>query len=407
MIFAHAPASFLLCYFFKKHWQKNFSRRNISWLFFLSLFGGIFPDIDLIYYYLSSASFSHHEIFTHSLLFYIIICGTVFFIGWLLKKRIVCYSSVIFFASILTHFIVDSIGGGIVWLYPFSKSLFGMDSFSWYRNSVLGKNFFIINYTLESIIYFGLFILIISKYIKTKIKRIILSCSLIILLLLFLFLLFFVSRHLFHNNSEMYYNDADQDKIINKYDLDIDNDDILNINDPDIDNNGIDNSQAMYNETFSLKTTWYDPTEGGLIEIPLRLGLVTNADFIERIFANVGIFIRTEMENDYKINSEGYVNTPKINTFERTVGNWQAFLRHKNKLLDSDDYGWIQEYDILFFNNDYVALALWYENDELILMEASPNEQEVIKTTLTEIRQRKGPVLQVGRLLPKPAEKKY
>lgn len=407
MIFAHGPASFLLCHVFKKHWSKNFSRRNIIWLFIISIIGGIFPDIDLIYYYLSSASFSHHEIFTHSLLFYVILCGTACFIGWLLKKRIVYVGSIIFFGGILTHFIADSIGAGVVWLYPFSKALIGMDSFAWYRDTWLGNNYFIVNYTLEGIIYFLLFILIIFKLVKKKKNKILLTSSCAVFLSAFLFFLFFISQHLFHSNSAMYYDDFDHDKIINKYDLDIDGDNILNIYDPDIDNDGIDNSTAMYNESFSINTTWYDITEGGLIEIPLRLGFVTNPDFIERIFANIGIFIRTEMESDYKINPSGYVSTPKINTFERTVGNWQAYLQHKNKLLDANNYGWIQEYDILFFNNNYVALALWYENEELLVIEANPNERKVIKTTLDEIIKRKGPVLQVGRLLPKPDEKKY
>jgi hypothetical protein len=47
MIFAHAPASFLLTYALKKYWQKALKRKEIIYLYILAIVGGIFPDVDL------------------------------------------------------------------------------------------------------------------------------------------------------------------------------------------------------------------------------------------------------------------------------------------------------------------------------------------------------------------------
>lgn len=398
MIFAHAPASFLLTYALKKYWQPSCQRKQIISLYILAMIGGIFPDIDLFYYYLSSATFSHHEVFTHSVLFYSIVCGLIYFFGYWRKNKFLQTAASLFFLGIISHFLADSLGAGVVWLWPFSKTLYGLDSLNWYRHSYLGKNFFVINYGLEFLLFIIVLLLAIKKYIKKNIWRIIFYFSAAGIYIIFLFFIVYVNGHLFHGNIDMYYGDIDGDKIINKYDLDLDGDGLLNIIDPDIDNDGVKNRLAMQKATAGLEGIWYDPTEGGLVEIPLRLGLVTNTDFIERVFANIGIFIRTEMEEDYKNNPTDYISAPKDKTFERQAGNWQTYLRHKNKLYLAAKQ--IEIYDILFFKNGYVALAVSDKNNKLAILEANPQQKKVILTNLNEIVQRKGPVLSLGRLLP-------
>jgi len=398
MIFAHAPASFLLTYALKKYWQKALKRKEIIYLYILAIVGGIFPDVDLIYYYLSSATFSHHEVFTHSVLFYLIICGIVYFFGYLKKNNFLRIAAILFFLGVISHFLADSLGAGIVWLWPFSKTLFGLDSLDWYRGSYLGKNFFVINYGLELLMFILVLLLAIKKYIKKNIWQIIFYSSAVLSYIIFLFFILFINNHLFHGNIDMCYEDFDGDKIINKYDLDLDGDGLLNIVDSDINNDGLKNRLAMQKATADLAGIWYDPTEGGLVEIPLRLGLVTNTDFIERVFANVGIFIRTEMEEDFKNNPADYISTPKNKNFERQAENWQAYLRHKNKLYIAANQ--IEIYDILFFQNGYVALAVSDKYNKLAILEANPQKKEVALTNLNEIVQRKGPVLSLGRLLP-------
>ena len=397
MLFAHAPAGFLLSYAFKKRWSPNLNKKQIIIAVIFGVIGSLFPDVDLFFYYLFSATFSHHEIFTHGIFFYVVIFLFFYLLSRLLAKPVLKIYGTLFFLGVASHLLVDSLGAGVVWLYPFSKQLFGLLSLEFYRASWLGQNFFVVNFGLETIICFAWLFFLIKKLVKQKKYQYFGYGLSLFFGISSLAMIFTMNSHLFHNSSDMYFSDLDKDGIINKYDLDIDNDGLLNIDDQDIDNNGETNRQVLLKQTHNLTGIWYDKTEGGLIEIPLRLGLVTNTDFVERIFSNAGIFLRTEMGEDYKINPEGYRVSPKEKSFERTAANWQAFLNHKNKLLAAKTT--IKDYDILFFQNGFVALALPKEKNNQPVLTADPEIKRVIKLDLNSLMEQKGEILSIGRLI--------
>lgn len=392
MIFAHAPAGFIISYFTRRYWRAKEKPKKIIWLYVISMLGGIFPDVDLLYYYFSSATFSHHEIFTHSFIVYLVFCLIIFLIGVLLKNHFLKISGILFFGGVCTHLATDSIGAGIVWLYPFSHALFGLDNFAWYHHG-FGYNYFAINYIMEGTVFFMLVLLIIKQILKKQKAKWLAYPIAVICYVMGVIVLLNINNHLFHGKSDVYYSDYDQDGIMNKYDCDLDGDNIDNIDDNDIDNDGMANARQMALSLKRMAGVWYDPTDAGFIEIPLRMGFVTNANFIERCFANMGIFFRTEMEKDYEQNPEDYFSPPSDRNFEKTPQNWQAWLSHEQKLLSSEQE--VKLGDILFFSHDYVAIAL---KDKAVL-EASEKDNKVIITTLEDIQTRKGLIFYIGRLI--------
>jgi len=358
----------------------------------IAMIGGIFPDVDLFYYYFFSATFSHHEVFTHSFFIYLVFFVVIFFIGLILKNHFIKIAGFLFFSGVVTHLLADSIGAGIVWLYPFSQALFGLDNFAWY-NLGFGYNYFAINYILEGTIFFILALIIIKQLINKQKIKLLLYALAVLGYAYGVIILLFMNSHLFHGKSDVYYSDYDHDETINKYDFDIDGDSIHNIDDWDIDQNGVFNKKQFEPILRETEEIWYDPTNAGLVEIPLRMGFVTNTNYVERCYANMGIFFRTEMEKDYKENPEGYLTGPENKNFEKTPQNWRAWLSHKHKLLQP--IKGIIIGDILFFENDYVAIVL----NENQVIEANKDQGKVVITPLNDLMNRKGHFLYIGRLI--------
>lgn len=395
MIFAHAPFGILTAYLTKKIWAKNISRGQYCWLLVIPAIGSIFPDIDLFYYYLFSATFSHHEVLTHGFFVYFIICAVIFLIGYFFKKEFIKKASCLFLLGIFSHLIADSISAGVIWLAPFSYKMYGLANFSWY-NKIFENYFFTVNYSLE-ILFSSLFLLLIlHKIIKSK--KIWLSMAILFLILDIFSIcgLYYINLHLYRTAGSVYYGDYDHDNLANRHDFDLDGDGILNINDPDINGNGINNKVEFKKQSENLEGIYYDLTEGGFLEIPLRMGLVTNSDFIRRIYDNLGIFFKEEMMKDYQMNSEGYLSNPqKDPAFERNINNWQAWLKHKNKLIIPDDNNALYAGDILFFHDQIVAIFL---NQEKILI-ASKKDKKIVRITLRDAIAAYGNIQQIGRIL--------
>ena len=114
MFIAHIPASYLLA---KISTRKRLS--NIH-LFALSL-GSIFPDIDLLrFYLLDNHQYHHHSYWTHRpliwLTLFIAMLGLA--IATKTKSGLLVY---LFFMATLLHMALDSIVGEIAWLWPFTN----------------------------------------------------------------------------------------------------------------------------------------------------------------------------------------------------------------------------------------------------------------------------------------------
>lgn len=113
MFIAHLPAGYLLT-----HWlQKKFRTNRFLWV---GLAASVFPDIDMLYFYfVDDRQTLHHHYWTHLPLVWFALWAICACVSLLQKNRVALLVTTIIFANIIAHFLLDSIVGGIAWLYPF------------------------------------------------------------------------------------------------------------------------------------------------------------------------------------------------------------------------------------------------------------------------------------------------
>ena len=89
-------------------------------LLLITLFS-IFPDFDVIITPFYRISFwKHHDLPTHSLLFYIVTFLILYVAGFSLEMVLTLFS------AILAHLLADSLGHGLMWFYPLSTRFYGL-----------------------------------------------------------------------------------------------------------------------------------------------------------------------------------------------------------------------------------------------------------------------------------------
>lgn len=113
MFIAHIPAGYLTTLAL----QKKFKNHRYLWI---GLIGSVFPDLDLIYFYLiSKRQVAHHEYWSHIPSFWLSIAVLTFLIIKITKKNQWKFPAILFFVGIFSHMILDSIAAPIHWLFPF------------------------------------------------------------------------------------------------------------------------------------------------------------------------------------------------------------------------------------------------------------------------------------------------
>ena len=90
----------------------------------MAILGGVFPDFDLIWFYLiDDRAIHHHRYWVHAPAFWVLTSIPTLFIA----KQIVPkhFAAVVaFLVAIGIHILLDTIAGDIMWLWPFSNELF-------------------------------------------------------------------------------------------------------------------------------------------------------------------------------------------------------------------------------------------------------------------------------------------
>lgn len=118
MFIGHLPAGYLLT----KKLQKKFRIHKYLWI---GLIGSVFPDIDIIWFYLvDNRQNLHHGYWTHLPFDWLILTFITFLLLLLFKKKQYFFAAGVFFANVFLHFFLDTIVGKIEWLYPFSSQSF-------------------------------------------------------------------------------------------------------------------------------------------------------------------------------------------------------------------------------------------------------------------------------------------
>jgi len=398
MIIAHGPIGYLIARGTKRWWGKHtFSRRQQWALFIVGAIGGMFPDVDLFYFYFVDASVAHRQLLTHSILPYLFIIALGFVLlkirqpwwGWL---------TLLFGLGGMSHLFADMFVGLAAALAPFTNTVFGLLTIPGVGDSWFGRYSFVVNYFTE----FVIIVVAIGTVVTNRRRFIYGAVGTVIAVSI---LLFWINRHIYKPDGLFYFADPDHDGVVTMQDRDSDGDNFVTMIDVDIDNDGEDNSLDFYYETFAAEGSLYDYSNGGFIEVPLRVGLVTDTVLIQRLYANVGIFFGTEMTYNYTVQPEGYIGTPANNQFADSAANWQTWLWHTNRLLDPTS--WMNEFDILFFESGHVGVYMYGPNGENYVFEADSSHIKTQAVPLENVIAREGAVTSIGRILPKPYNKRY
>jgi hypothetical protein len=88
-----------------------------------ALLGSVLPDFDMLWFHLvDHGSIHHHRYWVHAPGFWLILATLALpLIRWRAAQHLA--PALIFLAAIFLHLILDSLGGGIMWGWPFSTTL--------------------------------------------------------------------------------------------------------------------------------------------------------------------------------------------------------------------------------------------------------------------------------------------
>lgn len=398
MIFAHGPLGFLIRYV--RGGSGNTLTPRRQWMVLgIAFIGGIFPDIDLFYYALIDASETHRAFITHTPAFYIVLWVLSYALFTWMKRPVKRTAATAFFFGALSHMVADGIAAQILYLYPFSQEFYGLTDIG---HAVINSNILFINFLLEGVIITLFFYALIVQLTKTRAQRL---GATVVLLCVFaggVWVLQTGNEHIYHGEAILSYGDEDADGIANYDDRDIDGDGVSNIDDLDADNDGEANTQEIIENVEDFSTSLYDPTNGGFLQIPLRMGLLTTNDSVRRIYQTVGIFIGTEMHADYDMNPEGYVTNPEESHFDSTPENIRVWLDHRGKLEvgDAIERGCDQIGDVVFFESGHVAVISGYETGgSAPYVFDVDSEEGVAERALSSVVEREGKITARGKML--------
>jgi len=111
MLIAHLPASYL--------WTRVLQRRLGKQLLPLGLLASVLPDIDLLYFYfVDGRAHPHHTYWTHRPVVWALLASlAAVLVVWERRLR---DPVLVLFSNILLHLALDTVAGGICWLYPLS-----------------------------------------------------------------------------------------------------------------------------------------------------------------------------------------------------------------------------------------------------------------------------------------------
>lgn len=380
MLFAHGPAGFLTAYFTRKIWKADkLPKRTQYWMYAAGFIGGLFPDIDLFYYYLGSARISHRQLFTHSLVTYVLIFLIIYLIGSIYKKQSIKSLGIVFFFANLSHLLLDMVCGTTALFAPISDALVGLPRLGFLQETFYAHNGLLTNFIIESSIIAVFFIVLIPVIVKQdKIARI-LRCLAVAGWMAVVGLLIFMNSRVLTVDTTVFYADDHFDR---------DGDGIVNIEDGDLDGDGIPNAAEIMEIADEAQWGWYDITEGGLLEIPYRLGFHNDISLIITVYQNIGLNLDDEMTVDYYVYPGAYSTTPEDPRFERNKDNLKAWLDNKGRLYASGEE--IRTGDVIFFRDGQVALAL----GDGMALRADRDDRWIIKEPFST-----GEVAGVGRVL--------
>ena len=121
MFIAHIPVGYLTTKFRLRRCT-DLSTKEYKVLLSLGLIASVFPDFDMIYFYLiDNRQHLHHSYWTHLPLYWVAITALGLLVAVVIKNRSFMLSFQIVSLGIFGHLLMDSMAGRIRWFAPFSK----------------------------------------------------------------------------------------------------------------------------------------------------------------------------------------------------------------------------------------------------------------------------------------------
>jgi inner membrane protein len=121
MFIAHLPAGYIGACLLTRRSTKEQRRR----LFVPLLIGSIFPDVDMLYFYLiDRGRHHHHHYWTHLPVFWLASLIGLLLVALLFRSSRLALVGSSFVAGVFLHLVLDTPFAGIAWLYPFSDHNF-------------------------------------------------------------------------------------------------------------------------------------------------------------------------------------------------------------------------------------------------------------------------------------------
>jgi membrane-bound metal-dependent hydrolase YbcI (DUF457 family) len=124
MVFSHAFAGAITTKFLLNKSKGITISRDLA--YFVGIVASVFPDFDIAVLFLFP-DLQHRYFVTHSLLVYLILYLVVILISKIIKKKELGFLASVFFLGVLSHLILDFLGGGIAALAPFVSQLYGFE----------------------------------------------------------------------------------------------------------------------------------------------------------------------------------------------------------------------------------------------------------------------------------------
>lgn len=399
MLFAHGPLGFLTTWLTTPWWKKyKFDQRFKYILLFIGIIGGIFPDIDHLMFYVVDATVSHREYITHTPFLYLLVLVFGISMTRVLKRPQWMFGITVFALGALSHVLTDMVVAEVRILYPFSNQFYGISNLGIER---LTQNLTYVNFLLEAVILFFFGFVLLRLFFKQGVLRVALLAVLSLFFIGGVFGISVANQHIYHGPAHMTYGDFDHDGIVNYRDADIDGDGEPNLLDLDADNDQKGNVQEVSENAELFLNVWYDRSEGGFIQIPSRLGFVSNNDLVYRLFESAGIYIGQEMQLEYEQNPNGYVLPPSDEFFDRHYVNIRTWLEHTGRLESKEqlDDGRSLIGDILFFESEHVAVVTGFSTTgEPVVLDIHKN-RSIHERSLAEVIDYEGTVVARGTML--------
>ena len=123
MFIAHLPAGYIGACLLERNAQKATRRRQ----FIAFMIGSVFPDLDMLYFYLvDQGRHLHHGYWTHLPVFWLTALAIWLVVALVARSKAVAMVGIAFVAGVFLHLLLDTPFGGISWLYPLSDHSYSL-----------------------------------------------------------------------------------------------------------------------------------------------------------------------------------------------------------------------------------------------------------------------------------------